>query len=665
MPNIVVGNSIQSPSTPVSDQGYQYPYGVNLKPGSEIHNLILTKLIRMSDDSFSVMSQRHKTWNEIDKTLKVYIPADAAEAQTKAKDPRKPISIVVPYSYATLETMMAYFVTAFLGDEPFRFDGSAPKDTVPAKLLELVVNQQSRRFKSTLDMYASIRDSLSYGLGASTLNWKQVWGMKPTLQQVPNYSPTGIQLPSTQSKVNVKAMLFEGNEVINIDPYRLLPDPNTSIHNVQAMEFIGWIDFVSMNRLLAEDQTGSMFNVKYIPNLMSQARSSRYFVDPSRRILSREQRDTPNSTKYVTLVKMYCEIIPKDWKLPGTLEGNKSGEYPEKWLFVMANEQWIIKAQPLGLNHQMYPIATCAPDFDGYSITPLARMELIGGLQTALDWMFNSHVANVRKAINDMLIVDPSMINMEDLRNPEPGKLVRLRRSAWGRGVDNAVKQLAVTDITANNMKDAEQLMGMMSRCSAASDATQGIVRDTGERVSASEFNGTMKMAISRLARMSRMISVQYMQDLGMFHASHTQQLMSVDTFVKAVGDWPHELMSEFQNQGINYGDSKGVSPFDIIADYDVIFRDGTTSSATAEENDFWSRSFETMASQPTLAGSFDLVRVFTHMARINGAKNANDFIKRGGNVQPTIMDNQQVQQQAQAGNIVDLNQWAQTQGAR
>lgn len=659
MPNIVVGNSIPPDTFAViKDKEYKYPYGLDLKPGSTLHNKLVTKLIRAADDSFSVMSRRHKVWNDIDKTLKVYIPTSDAEALVKSKDPRKPTSIVVPYSYATLETMMAYFVSSFLGDDPFQYDGSAPKDTVPAKLLELVVNQQTRRFKSILDMYASIRDSLSYGFGASTLNWKQVWGMKPSLVDIPQYSSTGIQLPSRQSKQNIKALLFEGNEVINIDPYRFLPDPNTSIHNIQAMEFVGWIDFVSMNRILAEDQQGTMFNVRYIPNLLSQARTSRYFVDPSRRILRREERDTPTSTKYVTLIKMYMEIIPKDLGLPGTLEGNEKGEYPEKWFFVMANEQWILKAQPLGLNHQMYPITAAAPDFDGYSITPLARMELVGGLQTALDWMFNSHVANVRKAINDMLIVDPSLVNMEDLKNPEPGKLVRLRRSAWGRGVDNAVKQLVVQDITARNMQDAEQIMGMMSRATAASDATQGIVRDSGERVSASEFNGTMKAAISRLARMSRIISVQYMQDLGYMHASHTQQLMSKDTFVKAVGDWPQELMEEFQSRGVQYGSQTGVSPFDIIADFDVIYRDGTTVTATAEENDFWTRNFQTLSANPMLAQQFDLVRVFSHMARINGAKNVNDFVQRGGNVQPTTMDNQQVTDQAQAGNLVDMQQF-------
>jgi hypothetical protein len=659
MPNIVNGNTFQGDSGPQRDYGYTYPFGLDLKPGSELHNKILQKLIRFADESSSVMSKRWNSWNDIDRTLKVWIPISEAESKIVSNDYRKPISMVVPYSYVTLETILAYMMRAFLSDNIFQYEGNGPEDTIPAKLLELVVNQQVRRFKSILDIYASLRDCFAYGIGVSTLNWKQCWGMKPQIQDVPQFSKSGLQLPSISTKQNVKALLFEGNEVINIDPYRILPDPNCSIHNVQAMEHIGWIDFLSRNRLLQSDQLEERFNVKYIPK-GQQSRASKYAIDNSRRILSREERSAPVSTDYITLVVAYAEIIPKDWGLPGALEGNEKGEYPEKWMFEMANEQYITKCQPLGLNHNMYPVAIAAPDFDGYSITPLARMELISGLQTALNFMFNSHVANVRKAINDTLIVDPSLVNMEDLKNPEPGKLVRLRRQAWGRGVDQAVKQLTITDITQGNMRDADTLMGMMSRATAASDSVQGIIQDRGERTSASEFNGTMQMAVSRLDRIARLISTMYLQDLAYFHASHTQQLMSQNTFVKAVGDWPQELAEEF---GQNYGKQANVSPFDIIADFDVIFKDGTTKTMGQTELAFWTTSFNTIANNQYLMQTFDVARIFAHAARMSGATNINDFFRRTGgvpNVQTSPMADEQVAGEVQKGNLVSMEDFMQ-----
>jgi hypothetical protein len=350
---------------------------------------------------------------------------------------------------------------------------------------------------------------------------------------------------------------------------------------------------------------------------------------------------------------MYVRLIPKEWGLPGS-EGNSGGETPEIWLFTIANEQLVIRAMPLGLNHNRYPIAVAAPDYDGYSITPISRMELIDGLQTTLNWMFNSHIANVRKAINDMLIVDPSLVNMEDLENPAPGKLIRLRRSAWGRGVSGAVEQLKVSDITARNMQDAEQIMALMQKASAATDATMGIQRSGGERVTAQEYSGTMQMAVSRLEHIAKMISKQYMIDLAYFHASHTQQLMSQETYAKASGEWPERLIEEF---GLDPAKAMRISPFDIIADFDIIFKDGTTATADALTNDFWTRNFAAILQSDKL-GMFDAARIFQHMARLNGAKNVGEFVsKDGGAFNALFQPDQSVLQDAQAGNIVPLDE--------
>jgi hypothetical protein len=661
MPNTVLG-AASSAEIQVNESTPRYVYDskIDLKPGSTLHSLIIQRVARMAEDSFTVMSQRHKVWNQIDQTLKVYIPLKEEEKRIKYNDPAKPISIVVPYSYATLETILAYCTKAFLVNPVFQYEGSGPEDTIGAKLMELAVNQQVQRTKSILDIHTSLRDGFAYGVGASTMNWVEKWGYKATVQKVPQYGSYGSFIGDKDVKVTQSAMLFEGNEVIAIDPYRFLPDCNTSIHAIQDMEYVGWIDFSSYYKLIGNEENGSMTNVKYLKTSgYGVNRTSRYTIDNSKRIVN-NNRESSSSNKYVTVINMYVTLIPKEWGLPGFL--SKEGTSPEIWLFSIANETLVLRAQPLGLNHGQYPIAACAPDFDGYSITPLSRMELEFGLQDSLNWMFNSHVANVRKAINDMFIVDPSLINMEDLRDPEPGKLIRLRRDAWGRGVDGAIKQFNVTDITRTNMQDAEQIMGMMSRVSAASDATQGIMLSGRERVTAAEYSGTLNMAISRLDRLARIVSAQYLQDLAYYHASHTQQLMSEATYVKIAGDWPLELYQEFQR---TIGDSPNikVSPFDILVDYDVIFKDGSTATADAMANDFWTKSFQSIAANETLLQTFDITRIFTHMARLNGAKNVMDFVKKGGNVDPQMAGNEDVLEQAQAGNIVPVDEYAAAYG--
>ena len=659
MPNIVYGNTASDASETYQNVTYTYAKGIDLRPDSKLHKKIIDRVVRMADDSYAQMSKRHTVWNNIDDTLKVYIPADDAEKRLKSQDRRRPTSIVVPYSYATIETIMAYLTKGLLSDSVFQYEGVAPEDTLPAKLLELAVNQHVRRFKSDLEMHTSLRDSLAYGFGASTVTWSEVWGKRTVLEEIPMYGMFGSSQSTVKNKVNKEALLFEGNEVIAIDPYKFLPDPNVSIHNIQNGDFAGWIEFQSFTKLLSDENAGAGYvNVKHLRTGKYLNMTSKYSTDVSKRIAKREPQNTDTSSKrnYTTLIHMYVRLIPKEWGLPGS-DTNTSGDFPEIWLFTIANEMLVIRAMPLGLNHNRYPIAVAAPDYDGYSITPLSRMELIDGLQTTLNWMFNSHITNVRKSINDMLVVDPSLINMEDLANPEPGKLIRLRRSAWGRGTAGAVEQLKVTDITARNMQDAEQIMALMQRASAATDATMGIQRSGGERVTAQEYSGTMQMAVSRLEHIAKIISKQYMIDLAYFHASHTQQLMSQEIYAKASGEWPERLIEEF---GLDPNKARQISPFDILADFDIIYRDGTTATADALSNDFWSKNFAAILQSDKL-GDFDARRIFQHMARLNGAKNVGEFIRKdGGELGALLQPDQDVLQAAQAGNIVPLDEFEQ-----
>ncbi len=62
---------------------------------------------------------------------------------------------------------------------------------------------------------------------------------------------------------------------------------------------------------------------------------------------------------------------------------------------------------------------------------------------------------------------------------------------------------------------------------------------------------------------------------------------------------------------------------------------------------------FETLSKTPELAQQFEMGRIFKHIARNNGAKNVEEFVKV--QVQP----DEQVQQQAQEGNILPFNEGA------
>ena len=629
--------------------GYVYPLGLDLKPDSTLHNRIIHRIMARAKASRDAMSSRHTTWNKIDEMLTAYIPLSDAEKKVKDKDSTKPISIIVPYSYANLETILAYQTKAFLGGPIYQYEGVGKEDIVPAKLLEIVVNQQARRYKHGLALHTGFRDGLAYGIGPSYVPWHTKLGKKVVRTEIPTFDSLGVPTGSESSKENVNAVLFEGNKIKNIDPYKYLPDTNVSAENVQDGEYVGWWETDNIYSLLSEERRDDLFNVKYVKDQLGNSRSNSIFaIDNSKRdkhgVGSTADSIHMGKDKTVYLTHMYITIIPKEWGLHSK-ESDNNGQEPEKWFFLIANDTIVVDAQPMGLNHDMFPVAINAPDFDGYSISPISRLEMSYGLQEVLNWVFNSHIANVRKAINDMFLVDPSLINMEDLANPEAGKLIRLRRAAWGRGVENAVKQFPVSDVTRSHIsQDAPFIMDLMQKVNASSDSAMGMFTG-GERKSAAEFNGTMGGLISRLEHISSITSMQYLQDIAYLCASHTQQLMDKEVFVRAVGSWPEELTKEYGGAG-----EVKIDPYSIVADFDVVFKDGSFGDTDSETLNFWSQMFSYVVADQT--GKFDVGRIFQHIARLSGTKDVTSFMKQA-TPEAQLTSDEKVRQELQAGNII------------
>ncbi len=656
MPTVLDPNATGRAYLMSDDLGYSYPRGISMRPDSPEHQKLVKEVYVRALESSNEMSKRYDSWKKVDKTLTAYVKLDDSEQTIKDADDRKPVSIVVPYSYATLETILTYFTTAFLESPIFRYEGSSPEDIVGAILMEKVIEQHVNNFKVALNLHTMFRDSLSYGMGIVSPTWDRKWGWKTVVQDSGFMSSLFARFISTGPKKDrEESILYEGNRLKNIDPYRYLPDPNVPIHDVQQGEFVGWIESTNYMKLIElEKNDPDVFNVKYLKGMTGDTGKSQF--NKSKTESGRSDRFNlttqmaASSTSPIDVIWMYWTLIPRDQRL-GT------SDYPEKWLIGLAADKVVICAKPLSLNHDMYPVAVCAPDYDGYSATPVSRLELMYGMQEALDWLFNSHISNVRKAINDMLIVDPSLINMADLEDPRPGKLIRMRRAAWGRGVENAVKQLQVADITRNHIGDAASIIDYMQRTSAATDSLSGMVRKSGERVTAEESKSTRSSALSRLTKAAKIASLQAMRDIGYMFAVHTQQLMKQDTYVKAVGQWPDVLMQEYVAANARAGRIK-VTPFDLIVEYDVMIKDGSVQGS--EYADSWIEVFRVLTQQPVLFQSFDMVRIFKHIARIMGAKDINEFVMQTGMppaVNAQLMGQDQIDQGVQQGNVVPIEQ--------
>ena len=652
MPNILYGDEFTGQrirGLEDKEFNYSYPSGLDLNPKSDTHRKMVTKILRYAQEASGSISTRFDSWNEIDRTLTAFIEVDDKEQEVIYNDPRKPVSIVFPYTYAIMETILAYMVAAFFQQPIFRYEGVSPEDVIGSIMLEKVVDLHCNKTKVMLDLHTMFRDALAYGVGFVAPYWKTEYGM---------VSKKTMSLFGTPGKETVEELIFEGNAIGNIDPYLALPDPNVPIHKIQDGEFFGWVEKTNYHNMLTREKDGSYFNVKYVDFVQNKRTSiygeeksdrkkkaaskrlNRYHTEPSS---GGKVRGVNEVTKPVDIVHMFVKLIPKEWELG-------SGEYPEKWLFSVAADSVIVRAKPLGLNHGKFPVTVAAPDFDGYSSLPMSRLEMLYGLQGVLDWMFNAHVANVRKTINDMLIYDPFLVNSKDINSPEAGKRIRMRRPAWGKGVKDAVMQIPVADVTKQHVQDSSWIVQWMQKIGAADDVAMGSLRQGGpERLTGAEFKGTQMGQLSRLGRIARIIGLQAMQDIGEMFGAHTQQLMTQENYVKVTGDWQQVLLKEYGADKLRQ--QKGrikVSPYDLLINYDVMVRDGSIPGANFSE--VWVRLFETIAKTPELYQTFDLSRIFMHIARNNGAKNVQEFVR------VKVAPDAQVQQMAQQGNVIPFD---------
>lgn len=629
------------------DYDYSYPDDLDWSPKSELHRNTLQKLMSRAISSQNVMSNRYPSWNLVDRNLTAYMPMNEAEKATKSKDSRKPVCVVLPMTFAVRETLLTYIVSALLGDVYFPYEGVGPEDTVGALMLQHLVQQQMLHSKAELALHTHWSDGITYGMGIAAPMWETKYGM--VTRNVPQYTRSffGGQTLTGYSEETTQDLVWEGNRLINIDPYLFLPDPNVPIDRIQDGEFVGWLAFENRMRILEREKYNNegLFNARYlkccpaISCLMGDesGRGDRYGM-------KKEDSYRTVGTNPICLLYMYVHLIPAEWDLGPS-------EYPEKWAFIVANDSLILKAQPLGLNHNMFPVAVCAPDYDGYSIAPTSRLEVIYGLQETADWLFTSHIANVRKSIHNTYVADPWRVNINDVTKgmSEAGGIIRTRRASWGQGVEGAIMQLQNTDITRGNIPDASYIMQMMERVTSAAGFSQGVF-DSGapERRTAAEFQGTKSGSDGRLAKLTRLIHTMSMRDLGHMVASHTQQFQSNETFVRVSGDWQRILELEY---GITTNNGRlSVGPMDLDVNYDISPINGQLDSASDPQVSL--QLLQMAAGNPIISQRMDIIRMFKSLARRLGEKNIDNF-------QFQVMPDYQVQDMAASGKLQQVKQAA------
>lgn len=612
-----------------------------LRFGSKEHNDILDRLKRRREMSRQVMSQRYDSWRKVEDSFRAYMPASDADTLRKsAREAGRPqyTTLVIPYDYAVLMTAHTYYTSVFLSRDPvFQFSGRHGESQQQEMAIEALMAYQVGRGENMVALYNWLLDPGKYGVGILGHYWDEE---TITSSQIVNEDAQAFGVTMSGKKKRVvrtqKVPGYHGNRFYNIRPQDWFPDVRKPIAKFQEGEFVARYAEIGYEDAKDMETAGAYFNV-------DAARGS-WNVRMQREIGS-SQNTLPNQDNidlayifaadmkgpgFLPVYEMYVKLRPNDWGL-----GSRSDR--EMWMFTFTDDT-VIQAAPMGMLSGKFPMAVLEYEPGSYYLFNRGLMEIMRPLAETMTWLINTHFYNVRKTLNGEYLVDPSKVMMSDFNNPNPGRAIRLRPGAYGQSLDMMMKQFPVGNVTQTHIQDSQLVGDMIQRVSGVVDNVMGMVNNGG-RKTATEVRTSSSFAMNRLKTNVEYFSAMGFAPLGENLLITSQQMYDLDRKYRIVGD---NLMPG----GDKFID---VSPADLVGMYDFVPVDGSMPVDRFAQASLWQQLFAGMRGMPDVAKQYDLVQMFSYVAKLGGIKNIDRF-------KIQIAQPGQMEQAAQAGNVIPMN---------
>ena len=616
-----------------------------LKHGTPLHKKIsgaLKDRLRMSNARFR---DRYVTMAKNEELFQAYIPEKEVDRVRRAKREGQGIpeyrTIELPYAYSVVMTAHTYYTSVFLARSPIlQLSGRHGESEQGVAAMEALMAYQLSVGQNLLPLFVWLLDPGKYGYGVIGHHWDvETTRIRKLIQQKPTFFGTEIPFAKSRSVAVVEDLVsYEGNKIFNVRPQDFYPDPRVALVHFQKGEFCARYTEIAWNEIFAGSREGMFryFNYDYLKKNKAE-REGHGDAEPLRDTGSSNVTELPGTSfqeagfdvpvGFVKGHELYLKLRPSEWEL-----GKENRE--EIWAFNITTNDCIFGAEPLGEYHGKFPFDLITDEIDGYTVFPRSTLERCRPLNDVMTWLINTHFYNVRAALNNQFVVDPSMIVMKDAENPDPGKLIRLKPTAYGKDVRTAMSQLQVMDITRGHVGDLQLMMDMVQRMVPANDALMGM-QQKGGRETATMGRISTNFAVSRLKTQCEWWSACGFTPMTQKLVQRTQQNYDTAKKFKLVGD-----LVQF---GQKFAE---VSPEAIAGFYDYEPVDGTLPVDRFAQANLWQMLLGQMQKAPQILATYDIAKIFAFVAVLGGIKNLQQF---------RLVPNEQIQQQAQAGNVVPL----------
>jgi hypothetical protein len=499
-------------------------------------------------------------------------------------------------------------------------------------------------------IYALCQDSLKFGCGIMYDSWAPQYGNKIVPFELPPLAPG---MPPMQAFREEHGIIKEHNLWTPINPFEFYPDPRCPISAPQEGEFIGH-RFHRGHMYLAErskNSGGPYFNIEHLRKFSSgKPRDEDDGTSLGVGDFGDNEIDELDRGTY-QLDHMQIKLIPDEW-------GLSESSAPEIWWFTWANSNVIIRAHKCPYVHQEFTYSVAESDPDFHSAFNPGIVESLDGLQRYIDWLYNSHLQNLMRHLNDAMIYAPALIEEGDVTNPGAARHLRVTAlgeellMSGGYSIDQFIHQLPVQDVTAPHLSAVGNLFQLAQRMSAANDPQMGM--PTPDKRTLGEIQVINASASQRLTIVARMIDSMAINPLAKRAIANRQQFTTMEQAYRIVGD-----DSGFTEAQHIFGDRSKIQ-----GNFDYIPTDGILPPDPVRQASTWMQVAESvmrfvplimqMGATPADGMVPDVNAILKESFKSLGARNIDRFYTQLP-PPPQVMPDEQVDQQVQAGNMVPV----------
>ncbi|MBX7157222.1 MAG: hypothetical protein K1X66_02380 [Verrucomicrobiae bacterium] len=588
------------------------------KEVSDFHNAILKKCTDLVRLSRNHMCRYYNTWEARDCAYRGERVPDKEDK--KAADRGEPTKMVVPMVYAQVQTFVAFMLSLYNQKRYlFELTGFGPDDDRAAKIGEALLSRDLNYNLFFAKLYQFLLDLSKYGVAVFKHYWDKE--TQTTYKKVtePGIGLLGLQITKDKETLKkVEGTRYLGNKILNISPFHFFPDPRLPLTRFKEGEFVASEDEFSRTYLHQKEKDGFYKGVKYIPEFQANDADQSFYRNSFQKNINTGLSQAPQKQNII-LTEVQLDLIPSEFNVNGKPLGEEN--YPVRYLVVYANGSRVIRCEPLEYMHGefTYEVAQFSPD--QHNLVNECITEMITHLQDVVTWFYNSHITNVRKSIQNQFLIDPSGIEMEDVKNRK--HYIRLKPAARGIGVENFIKQLEVRDVTGRHIQDASQLQGLSQFVTGINENMLG--QFSGGRRSAQEARAVNSSAANRMKMIARLIYDTCLMPLARNMLSNLRDGLDEKTYVRifrGIAGVPTPNLQE-------YNRFVPVDKADLIGNFDFEIFDGTLPSEKSSTAETMSELLQAVISNPESASmlGFDPKKLLIEIAELKNIRYPENFM--------------------------------------